>query len=48
MVSCLVLNSTEIKPPCFLLIHKMYPFEAVVKHSCDDYRKEIATQTTQD
>ena len=51
MVSNLVLNSTEIKPPYCLLVQKSYLSEAVAKQfrtSYDDYREKIAVQTAQD
>ena len=44
IVSNLVLNSTEIKPPYFLLAHKIPVSEAIAKHfrtAYDDYRENI-------
>ena len=51
IVSHIVLNSTEIKPPYCLLVQKKYLSEAVAKQfrtSYDDYRENIAVQTAQD
>ena len=51
MVSNLVLNSTEIKPPFSLLVQKNSLSEAVAKQfrtAYDDYREKIAVQTAQD
>ena len=51
MVSNLVLNSTEIKPPYSLLVQNNYLSEAAAKQfrtSYDDYREKIAVQTAQD
>ena len=51
MVSNLVLNSTEIKPPYCLLVQKSSLSEAVAKQfrtAYDDYREKIAVQTAQD
>ena len=51
MVSYLVLNSTEIKPPHCLLVQKSYLSEVVAKQfgtSYDDYREKVAVQTAQD
>ena len=51
MVSNLVLNSTEIKPPFSLLVQKSYLSEAVAKQfrtAYDDYRKKITVQSAQD
>ena len=51
MVSNLVLNSTEIKPPYCLLVQKSSLSEAVAKQfrtAFDDYREKIAVQTAQD
>ena len=51
MVSNLVLNSTEIKPPFSLLVQKKSLSEAVAKKiraAYDDYREKIAVQTAQD
>ena len=51
MVSNLVLNSTEIKPPFSLLVQKTSLSEAVAKQfrtAYDDYREKIAVQTAQD
>ena len=51
MVSNLVLNSTEIKPPFSLLVQKKSLSEAVAKQfrtAYDDYKEKIAVQTAQD
>ena len=51
MVSNLVLNSTEIKPPYGLMVQKGSLSEAVAKQfrtAYDDYREKIAVQTSQD
>ena len=51
MVSNLVLNSTEIKPPYCLLVQKSSLSEAVAKQfrtAYEDYREKIAVQTAQD
>ena len=51
MVSNLVLNSTEIKPPFSLLVQNKILSEAVAKQfrtAYDDYREKIAVQTAQD
>ena len=51
MVSNLVLNSTEIKPPYCLLVQKSSLSKAVAKQfrtAYDDYREKIAVQTAQD
>ena len=51
MVSNLVLNSTEIKPPYCLLVQKSSLSEAVAKQfrtAYDDYREKIAVQTARD
>ena len=50
MVSNLVLNSTEIKPPFSLLVQKTSLSEAVAKQfrTAYDYRDKIAVQTAQD
>ena len=51
MVSNLVLNSTEIKPPFSLLVQKKTLSEAVPKQfrtAYDDNREKIAVQTAQD
>ena len=50
MVSNLVINSTEIKPPYCLLVQRKSLSEAVAKQfrtSYDDYREKIAVQTAQ-
>ena len=48
MVSNLVLDSTEIKSPIFLLVHKISLSEAVAKQFrtsyYDDYREKLAAQ----
>ena len=51
MVSNLVSNLTEIKPPYSLLVHKISLCEAVAKQfrtSYDDYGEKFAVQTAQD
>ena len=51
MVSNLVLNSTEIKPPFSLLVQNKSLSEAVAKQfrtAYDDFREKIAVQTAQD
>ena len=51
IVSIIVLNSTEIKTPYSLLVHKISLSVAVAKQfriSYHDYRKKIEVQTAQD
>ena len=52
MVSNLILNSTGIKPPYGLLVHKNYLSNAVARQFrtsyYDDYSEKIAVQTAQD
>ena len=51
MVNDLVLNSSEIKPPCFSVTDKLSLSEAVAKQFrtyYGDCREKIAIQTAQD
>ena len=52
MVSNLILNSTGIKPPYGLLVHKISLSNAVARQFrisyYDDYSEKIAVQTAQD